>query len=110
MAHDNVLEFTDDNFNQEVLSSDKPVPVDFLSDCSQPFPMIAPTIDELAEDYTGRVKVGKVDTDANGDVSLELQISSIPTVMLFKDGEMVRKFVGITAKQQFASELDALLA
>ena len=110
MAHENVLEFTDDNFKQEVLSSDKPVLVDFWADWCQPCHMIAPTINELAEDYAGRVKVGKVDTDANGDVSLELQISSIPTVMLFKDGEMVRKCVGVTAKQQFASELDALLA
>jgi len=110
MAHENVLEFTDDNFKQEVLSSDKPVLVDFSADWCPPCHMIAPTIDELAEDYAGRVKVGKVDTDANGDVSLELQISSIPTVMLFKDGEMVRKFVGVTAKQHFASELDALLA
>ena len=110
MAHENVLEFTDDNFKQEVLSSDKPVLVDFWADWCPPCHMIAPTIDELAEDYAGRVKVGKVDTDANGDVSLELQISSIPTVMLFKDGEMVRKFVGVTAKQLFTSELDALLA
>ena len=110
MAHENVLEFTDDNFKQEVLSSDKPVLVDFWADWCQPCHMIAPTINELAEDYAGRVKVGKVDTDANRDVSLELQISSIPTVMLFKDGEMVRKFVGVTAKQQFASELDAFLA
>ncbi|MCH8343973.1 MAG: thioredoxin [Planctomycetes bacterium] len=110
MAHENVLEFTDDNFKQEVLSSDKPVLVDFWADWCQPCHMIAPTIDELAEDYAGRVKVGKVDTDANHEVSLELEISSIPTVMLFKDGEMVRKFVGVTAKQQFTSELDALLA
>ena len=110
MAHENVLEFTDDNFKQEVLSSDKPVLVDFWADWCQPCHMIAPTIDELAADYDGRVKVGKLDTDANHNVSLELEISSIPTVMLFKDGEMVRKFVGVTAKQQFASELDALLA
>ncbi len=110
MANESVLEFTDDNFKQEVLSSDKPVLVDFWADWCQPCHMIAPTINELAEDYAGRVKVGKVDTDANRDVSLELEISSIPTVILFKGGEMVRKFVGVTGKQQFASELDALLA
>ncbi len=110
MAHENVLEFTDDNFKQEVLSSDKLVLVDFWADWCQPCHIIAPTINELAEDYAGRVKVGKVDTDANRDVSLELEISSIPTVILFKGGEMVRKFVGVTAKQQFTSELDALLA
>ncbi len=110
MTYENVLEFTDDNFKQEVLSSDKPVLVDFWADWCQPCRIIAPTINELAEDYAGRVKVGKVDTDANRDVSLELEISSIPTVILFKGGEMVRKFVGVTAKQQFTSELDALLA
>ncbi len=110
MTYENVLEFTDDNFKQEVLSSDKPVLVDFWADWCQPCHMIAPTINELAEDYAGRVKVGKVDTDANRDVSLELEISSLPTVILFKGGEMVRKFVGVTAKQQFTSELDALLA
>ncbi len=110
MTHENVLQFTDDNFKQEVLSSDKPVLVDFWADWCQPCHMIAPTINELAEDYAGRVKVGKVDTDANRDVSLELEISSLPTVILFKGGEMVRKFVGVTAKQQFTSELDALLA
>ena len=110
MTNENVLKFTDDNFKQEVLSSDKPVLVDFWADWCQPCHMIAPTINELAEDYAGRVKVGKVDTDANRNVSLELEISSIPAVILFKGGEAVRKFVGVTAKQQIASELDALLA
>ena len=110
MANENVLEFTDENFKQEVLSSDNPVLVDFWADWCQPCHIIAPTINELAEDYAGRVKVGKVDTDANRDVSLELEISSIPTVILFKGGEMIRKFVGVTAKQLFTSELDALLA
>ena len=110
MTHENVLKFTDDNFKQEVLSSDQPVLVDFWADWCQPCHMIAPTINELAEDYAGRIKVGKVDTDANPDVSQELEISSIPSVILFKGGEVVRKFVGVTAKDQFAKELDALLA
>ena len=110
MTYENVLEFTDDNFKQEVFSSNKPVLVDFWADWCQPCHIIEPTINELAEDYAGRVKVGKVDTDANRDISLELEISSIPTVILFKGGEMIRKFVGVTAKQQFTSELDALLA
>ena len=69
MANENVLEFTDDNFKQEVLSSDNPVLVDFWADWCQPCHIIAPTINELAEDYAGRVKVGTVDTDANRDVS-----------------------------------------
>ena len=110
MTHENVLEFTDDNFKQEVLSSDKPVLVDFWADWCQPCHMIAPTINELADDYAGQVKVGKVDTDANRDVSLEMDISSIPAVILFKGGQVIRKFVGVTAKQQIAAELDAILA
>ena len=110
MAHENVREFTDDNFKTEAIEADKPVLVDFWADWCQPCHIIAPTIDELAEDYAGRVKVGKVDTDANRGISVELGISSIPTVILFKDGQIVRKFVGVTAKKDFVAELDKAVA
>ena len=110
MAHENVREFTDDNFKAEAIESDVPVLVDFWADWCQPCHIIAPTIDELAEDYAGRVKVGKVDTDANRGISVELGISSIPTVILFKDGQIVRKFVGVTAKNDFVAELDKAVA
>ena len=106
MASDAVLELTDDNFEQEVLSSDKPVLVDFWAEWCMPCRMLAPTIDELADEFTGRVKVGKVDTDANRDVSAKFGISAIPTILLFKDGEVLRKFVGVTSKQEFADELE----
>lgn len=106
MASDAVLELTDDNFEQEVLSSDTPVLVDFWAEWCMPCRMLAPTIDELANEFTGRVKVGKVDTDANRDVSLKFDINAIPTVLLFKDGEVLRKFVGVISKQEFADELE----
>ena len=106
MAHENVREFTDDNFETEAIEADQPVLVDFWAQWCQPCRMIAPTIEALAEEYAGRVKVGKVDTDANRGISVELGISSIPTVILFKDGQIVRKFVGVTAKNDFVAELD----
>ncbi len=106
MASDAVLELTDDNFEQEVLSSDTPVLVDFWAEWCMPCRMLAPTIDELANEFTGRVKVGKVDTDSNREVSLKFDINSIPTVLLFKDGEVLRKFVGVTPKQELADELE----
>ena len=110
MAHENVHEFTDDNFKAEAIEADEPVLVDFWAEWCQPCRMIAPTIEALAEEYAGRVKVGKVDTDANRGISVELGISSIPTVILFKDGQIVRKFVGVTAKNDFVAELDKAVA
>ena len=109
MASDNVIEFTDSDFQSEVLDSDQPVLVDFWAEWCQPCKMLSPTIDELASDYDGRVKVGKVDTDSNREVSVQFGISSIPTVMLFKGGELQKKFVGLTGKDQFAAALDELL-
>jgi len=105
MASDNVLELTDDNFEQEVLQSDKPVLVDFWAEWCMPCRMLAPTIDKLADDFSGKVKVGKVDTDANRDVSMKFNISAIPTIILFKGGEVEKKFVGVTSEEEFASEL-----
>ncbi len=110
MAHENVREFTDDNFKAEAIEADQPVLVDFWADWCQPCKMIAPTIEALADEYAGRVKVGKLDTDTNRGISVELGISSIPTVILFKDGQIVRKFVGVTAKDAFVVELDKAVA
>ncbi len=106
MSNENVVEFTDDNFKTEAIASDVPVLVDFWAEWCQPCKMIAPTIDQLAQDYAGRVKVGKVDTDTNREVSIEYGISSIPTVILLKGGQVIHKFVGVTAKDDFVAELD----
>ena len=110
MSSENVVELTDDNFKSEAIDSDQPVLVDFWAEWCQPCKMIAPTIDQLAQDYAGRVKVGKVDTDANREVSIEYGISSIPTVILLKGGQVVHKFVGVTAKGDFVAELDKAVA
>lgn len=106
MAGDAVLELTDDNFDQEVIQSDKPVLVDFWAEWCMPCRMLAPTIDELAKEFNGRVKVGKVDTDSNRDVSMKFGISAIPTIILFKNGQIIRKFVGVTPKKEFVGELE----
>jgi thioredoxin 1 len=108
MATDTVLELTDSNFDAQVLQSDQPVLVDFWAEWCMPCRMLAPTIDELAEQYKGKVKVGKVDTDANRDVSMKLGISAIPTIILFHNGSVVKKFVGVTPKQEFVTALDAV--
>ncbi|MFP4223417.1 MAG: thioredoxin [Phycisphaeraceae bacterium] len=106
MASDAVLELTDANFESEVTQSDQPVLVDFWAEWCMPCRMLAPTIDELADEYRGKVKVGKLDTDANREAAMKHNISAIPTVMLFKGGDVVRKFVGVTPKQEFKAELD----
>src|SRR5437868_11944438 len=103
----NIKEFTDTNFESEVLKSDQPVLVDFWAEWCMPCRMLGPTIEKLAKDYVGKVKVGKVDTDANRDVSMRFGISAIPTVILFKDGKVAQKFVGLRQEKDFKEVLDA---
>jgi thioredoxin 1 len=105
MASENVLELTDDNFQSEVIEADQPVLVDFWAEWCMPCRMLAPTIDKVASQFDGKAKVGKVDTDANRDVSVKYGITAIPTILLFKDGEVVKKFVGVTGEQEFVDEL-----
>src|SRR2546421_67625 len=107
MASENVSEFTDQNFEAEVLKSDKPVLVDFWAEWCMPCKMLTPTIEKLARDYAGKVKVGKVDTDANRDVSMKYGISAIPTVILFKGGQVAQKFVGLRQERDFRQALDS---
>jgi len=109
MASENVHEFTDENFDIDVLQSDVPALVDFWAEWCMPCRMIAPTIDAIADEYTGRVTVGKVDTDSNREVSMKFGITAIPTVILFHNGEVHKKFVGITSKEDFAAALDELV-
>jgi thioredoxin 1 len=106
MASEHTVEFTDDNFEQEVIKSSTPVLVDFWAEWCMPCLRLAPTIDKLAADYAGKVKVGKLDTDANRDVAAKYSISAIPTVILFKDGQVARKFVGLTQERDFKAALD----
>lgn len=102
-------ELTDSNFQTEVLDSDKPVLVDFWAEWCQPCRMLTPTIEALASEYEGKAKVGKVDTDSNREVSVKYGIQAIPTVLLFKGGEVQKKFVGLTSKEQFKTALDQLV-
>lgn len=106
MASEAVIELTDQNFGSEVLSAAEPVLVDFWAEWCMPCRMLAPTIDQLATEFNGRVKVGKVDTDANRDTTLKYQINAIPTVILFKGGQPVKKFVGLTNKAQLSAALE----
>ena len=108
MASENVKEFNEANFEQEVLQSDVPVLVDFWADWCMPCRMLAPTIDKLAADYQGKVKVGKVDTDANREIAGKYRISSIPTVILFKGGQPAQTFVGLRHERDFRAALDTV--
>ena len=107
MASENVVEFTDANFDQEVIKASTPVLVDFWAEWCMPCRMLAPTIEKIAKDYAGKVKVGKIDTDVNRDVSIKYNISAIPTVILFKGGEVAQKFVGLKQEKEFKEALDS---
>ena len=109
MASENVKEFTDQNFDEQVIKSDTPVLVDFWAEWCGPCRLLTPTIDRLATDYNGRVKVGKVDTDSNREVSARFGVSSIPTVMIFQGGQIKEKLVGLRSKRDFKAALDALV-
>ena len=106
MGSQNVLELTDSNFEEEITGSDMPALVDFWAEWCMPCKMLAPTIDELADEYAGKLKVGKVDTDANRQVSMKFGISAIPTLILLKGGEVVKKFVGLQQKADLAAAID----
>jgi thioredoxin 1 len=108
MASKNVVEFTDSNFESEVLQSDQPVLVDFWAEWCMPCRMLAPTIDKIADAYEGKVKVGKVDTDSCREVAMKYQISAIPTVILFKNGQVAQKFVGLKQEREFKEAIDGL--
>ena len=110
MASENVKEITDQNFEQEVAAASEPVLVDFWAEWCMPCRLLAPRIEKIAADYAGKVKVGKVDTDANRDISMKFGISAIPTVLLFKDGQVVQKFVGLREDKEFRAALDQALA
>lgn len=108
MANAHVKAFTDANFDAEVLSASAPVLVDFWAEWCMPCKILGPTIDELADSYHGKALVGKVDIDANQEIAMKFGISAIPTVIIFKDGQPAKKFVGLTKKEDLAAALDAL--
>ena len=109
MASANVLELTNDNFEQQVIKSKIPVLVDFWAEWCMPCKMIAPTIDELANEYAGRLKVGKIDTDSARQVAIKFGISAIPTLVLIKDGNVIKKFVGLQSKKDLKAAVEDAL-
>ena len=107
MGSTNVAEFTDDNFDSDVLKSDLPVMVDFWAPWCGPCRTIAPMIDELASENTGAIKVGKMNVDTHSVAAQKYGVSSIPTIMIFKNGDVVQRFVGIQPKARLQQALDA---
>nr|2YJ7_A Chain A, LPBCA THIOREDOXIN [synthetic construct]2YJ7_B Chain B, LPBCA THIOREDOXIN [synthetic construct] len=101
-----VIEVTDENFEQEVLKSDKPVLVDFWAPWCGPCRMIAPIIEELAKEYEGKVKVVKVNVDENPNTAAQYGIRSIPTLLLFKNGQVVDRLVGAQPKEALKERID----
>ena len=103
------LEITDATFEEVVLKSNQPVVVDFWAEWCGPCKMLGPTIEELAGDFDGKVVVGKVDVDANQDFASKYGVRNIPRVLIFKDGEVVDRQVGVAPKQTYVDALTKLL-
>lgn len=101
--------FTDENFEQEVLKSDKPVLVDFYAEWCGPCKMLGPVIEELAKEYEGKWKIGKLNVDESQEVSMKYGIQSIPTLIFVKDGQIVDKAMGFQSKDALKAKLDANL-
>jgi thioredoxin 1 len=102
----NVQEFSDSTFQDDVLSSDQPVLVDFWAPWCGPCKMLTPTIEALAERYAGKVKIGKLNTDDNRQAAINYQINSIPTLIVFKDGKPVDRILGLQPQDRIAQLLD----
>ena len=103
------LEITDATFDNIVLQSEKPVLVDFWAAWCGPCRMVGPIIDELSNDYDGKAIVGKVDVDSNQEFAAKYGVRNIPTVLLFKNGELVDRKVGVSPKQVYAQAIDSAL-
>ena len=102
------IEFTDQNFEQEVLKYEKPVLVDFWAPWCGPCQMMGPVIEDLAKEMGDKAKVGKLNVDENGEVSAKFGIMSIPAIKIFKGGEIVKEFVGVQAKETLKKALEEL--
>ena len=103
------LQITDSNFEETVLKSDKPVMVDFWAEWCGPCRMVGPIIDELSEEYEGKAIIGKIDIDSNQQYAAQFGVRNIPTVLVFKDGELVDRKVGVSSKNDYAEAIDKLI-
>ena len=109
MAGENLLEITDDNFEAEVLKSDIPVLVDIWAPWCGPCRIVGPIIEELAGEYAGKMKVGKLNVDDNSETAMKYQVQSIPTILIFKDGQEIQRIIGARPKPAFKKEIDAVI-
>ena len=105
----NLVELTDADFDQNVIESDIPVLVDFWAPWCGPCKMLAPVIEEIANQYAGKARICKVDTDENRESAIEFGINAIPTIILFNKRQIYKKWVGLTSKKDIAAAIDELL-
>jgi thioredoxin 1 len=110
MGAPSILTLTQSNFTNEVLQSPEPFLVDFWAEWCGPCKMLAPILDELAEEYTGRVRIGKVNIDEFQELAAQYGIRSIPTLLLFKKGQVAEQLVGLRSKRDLKSSFDRLTA
>tara|TARA_B100000780_G_scaffold276605_1_gene245512 strand:+ start:1469 stop:1786 length:318 start_codon:yes stop_codon:yes gene_type:complete len=103
------LEITDSNFEELVLKSDKPVMVDFWAEWCGPCRMVGPIMDEISIDFEGKAIVGKLDVDSNQEFAAKYGVRNIPTVLVFKDGEVVGKQVGVAPKAKYAEAINSAM-
>ncbi len=109
MASTNIITLTTDNFQQEVLKSPSPVLVDFWAEWCGPCKMIAPILDELADEYSGRARIGKVDIDQHQSLAAEYGVRAIPTLLLFQNGQVAEQIVGLRSKRDLRASFDKLV-
>jgi thioredoxin 1 len=110
MASENIVIATESNFNDQVLQSPQPVLVDFWAEWCGPCKMIAPVLDELATEYGGKVKIAKVNIDEHQNLAAQYRVTAIPTLLVFKGGQVVEQMVGAKSKRDLKASLDKAAA
>jgi thioredoxin 1 len=108
MASNNIITLTKENFAQQVLNSQTPVLVDFWAEWCGPCKMIAPVLDELADEYSGRVQIGKVNIDESQELAAEYGVRAIPTLLIFQNGQVAEQIVGLRSKRDLKASFDKL--
>jgi len=110
MAAENIVVLTQENFEKEVLQASTPVLVDFWGEYCPPCRALAPILDELAADYNGRLKIGKVNVQEQPELATTYRVSAVPTMLFFKQGQVAKQIVGLKSKRDLAANVDGLAA